>query len=298
MNYTVYMHISPNNKRYIGITGRKPEHRWNSGRGYKYNEYFYRAICKYGWENFQHIIIAKGLSKEEAEWLEIELIKKWNSSSREYGYNITLGGEGSSGINPYKNKTNEEMDIIKKKMKENHWDCSGENNPNAKAVICITTNKKFFTITEGARYYNVSESVICSSCKGIIKHNGKEYPVKCGGMLEDGTPLVWMYLEDYKNATDKEIQERIKKSYESKNMPKGENSPNAKSIICLTTEKFFHTVTEGAKYYKCNVHSLINCCKGRQKTAGKLPDGTKLVWKYVKDLTEDELKKIKVFKNE
>ena len=48
MNFCVYMHISPNNKRYIGLTSRKPEHRWNNGKGYKGNSYFTNAINKYG----------------------------------------------------------------------------------------------------------------------------------------------------------------------------------------------------------------------------------------------------------
>lgn len=36
--YTVYKHISPSNKVYIGITSRKPELRWRKGNGY-YNNY-------------------------------------------------------------------------------------------------------------------------------------------------------------------------------------------------------------------------------------------------------------------
>lgn len=56
--YTVYMHVSPSGKRYIGITSQKVEKRWANGKGYKTQQYFYRAIKKYGWNNFQHIIVA------------------------------------------------------------------------------------------------------------------------------------------------------------------------------------------------------------------------------------------------
>ena len=96
-SYTVYMHISPNNKRYIGITSVEVDRRWSNGYGYKKNEYFYRAIEKYGWDNFQHIIIARGLNKNDACWLEIELIKEWNTRDRDKGYNITKGGAGANG---------------------------------------------------------------------------------------------------------------------------------------------------------------------------------------------------------
>ena len=81
-NYMVYMHISPSNKRYIGITSMNDENiRWQNGNGYKHNKHFYRAIEKYGWDNFQHIIIARNLTKEEACWLEIELIREWDSTT-------------------------------------------------------------------------------------------------------------------------------------------------------------------------------------------------------------------------
>lgn len=92
--YTVYMHICPNGKKYIGITGQKPEKRWQNGKGYAYgsNDYFYNAIKKYGWENIEHKILHSGLTKDEAEQLEIELIAKYKTTSRKFGYNIDNGG--------------------------------------------------------------------------------------------------------------------------------------------------------------------------------------------------------------
>lgn len=92
--YCVYMHKNrKNGKVYIGITGGNPLYRWNHGKGYKENEHFSRAINKYGWEEgFDHIILNDGLSKEEAEKLEIEYISKYNSTDQDNGYNIQLGG--------------------------------------------------------------------------------------------------------------------------------------------------------------------------------------------------------------
>lgn len=43
-NYTVYMHIFPNNKVYIGITSRNPKYRWNNGKNYKKQCLIARAI--------------------------------------------------------------------------------------------------------------------------------------------------------------------------------------------------------------------------------------------------------------
>ena len=99
MKYTVYMHITPNNKRYIGITSRKPAYRWNHGNGYKQNKHFYNAILKYAWDNIEHIIVAEKLSKESACALEQELIARYDTTNQQKGFNRSVGGEsGSLGV--------------------------------------------------------------------------------------------------------------------------------------------------------------------------------------------------------
>lgn len=91
--YTVYKHTAPNGKVYIGITKQRPERRWGKGgRGYKENDYFYRAIQKYGWDNFKHEIIAENLTEEEAGLMEIDLISQHRSVDRSCGYNRHAGG--------------------------------------------------------------------------------------------------------------------------------------------------------------------------------------------------------------
>lgn len=91
--YTVYKHTAPNGKVYIGITSRKPEHRWNGGRGYYMNKHFSAAIEKYGWDNMTHEILASGLEKESACEMEKALIRAFNSNDPEFGYNNSSGGE-------------------------------------------------------------------------------------------------------------------------------------------------------------------------------------------------------------
>lgn len=92
MGYTIYMHIAPNNKKYIGITRQPVKNRFQNGLGYRKSPYFSLAINKYGWNNFEHKILFQDLSKEEAEIKEIELIAKYKSNNRKYGYNIANGG--------------------------------------------------------------------------------------------------------------------------------------------------------------------------------------------------------------
>ena len=95
--YCVYMHTNKlNNKKYIGITCRSVEVRWNNGKGYKLNRHFWSAIQKYGWDNFIHEILASDLSKEEAQKLEVELISVYNTTDENFGYNVSIGGEGGA----------------------------------------------------------------------------------------------------------------------------------------------------------------------------------------------------------
>ena len=103
--WCVYIHTNKiNNKAYIGITSRRLSERWgNNGRGYRKEQpIFHRAIKKYGWDNFEHVIWADELSEEEAKHIEVLLIalfktncKRYNRPS--YGYNSTDGGEGWLG---------------------------------------------------------------------------------------------------------------------------------------------------------------------------------------------------------
>lgn len=102
-NYCVYLHRNKiNNKVYIGITN-DIKRRWRSNgieykpRGKNSNPNgrpFWNAIQKYGWDNFEHIILFDNLSKEDAEDLEIKLIKEYNSRDKNFGYNVAEGGNG------------------------------------------------------------------------------------------------------------------------------------------------------------------------------------------------------------
>lgn len=90
--YSVYIHTFPNGKKYIGVTSLKPELRWGAnGCNYK-NPYMVNAIKKYGWDNIAHEIVAENLTVDQASQMEIELIQKYNSADKRYGYNISLGG--------------------------------------------------------------------------------------------------------------------------------------------------------------------------------------------------------------
>lgn len=123
--WCVYIHIcKDNNKAYIGVTQQNPERRWQNGCGYKNNQYFWRAIQKYGWhQGFEHIIFAENLTQERAEYMEIMLIALYDTTNPNYGYNMSIGG----GFSHFGVKHSEET---KKKISESRKEkYSGKNHP-------------------------------------------------------------------------------------------------------------------------------------------------------------------------
>lgn len=87
-----------------------PSKRWGSnGINYKSCTYFYRAIEKYGWNNFEHIILKDNLTKEQAQQTETQYIKKFNTLVPN-GYNLTGGGDYPTLVS----------ETTKKKMRDSH----------------------------------------------------------------------------------------------------------------------------------------------------------------------------------
>lgn len=323
--YTIYMHISPNNKRYIGITSREAKKRWNNGNGYRNNIHFWNAINKYGWDNFQHIIIAKGLNKETAQWLEIELIREWDSTNPNKGYNVTLGGEGGNGriwsdkerermskrmtgegnpmygkygeLNPLYGRTwwdentpQEKIDEWRENHRKGHESFKGEGNPfygkkhseetkriigekskgrisvNRKQVILLNTLEIFESIEKASELTGINRNAIRNCCNNKRK-NTKDKSNNC---------LIWMFYKDYIEGTDYQIKMKIIKG---KNDIREKDSP----VVCLTTKVFFTSISKAQKHYSLGEGSSIGkCCSGiGYKSAGKLKDGTPLVWRYL-----------------
>lgn len=173
MVYCVYCHTNKiNQKKYVGITRNIPERRWNNGRGYVNNKYFSRAIEKYGWHNFLHEILYTDLSKEQAEEIEIQLIREYDSSNPDHGYNIELGGNGTGRI----------KDETKKRISEA-----------LKGHICSEETKKKISIANSGKSRRKRGKMSAENVeKNRIAHIGQtpwnkgrhwtdEEKAKCGG---------------------------------------------------------------------------------------------------------------------
>lgn len=130
----VYKHTSPSGKVYIGITCKPPDVRFENGRGYGKKTIFGKAIRHYGWRSFNSEILYENLSETTAKQKEKELILQYKSTDRRFGYNMSLGGDGTPGVM----KTKEQKQFMRERM-------SGERNPFYGRKHTEETKKKIIT---------------------------------------------------------------------------------------------------------------------------------------------------------
>ena len=213
-NYSVYQHVNKENgKRYIGITSREPEKRWGTdGNNYKSTPYFWNAIQKYGWDGFDHEVLFSGMTKEEACSKEIELIRKYNTQNKDFGYNVLSGGEAPSIPEEIRRKMSEAMmgnkngegivftkerrqhisealkgkpfteehrqNISKAKKGKPHKSISEDARKkisdahDKKPVYCDELDTVFPSIQESARQLGLHATLICKCCKGTLHTTG------------------------------------------------------------------------------------------------------------------------------
>lgn len=243
-NYTVYEHINKiDGKRYIGVTKQKPERRWANGRGYIHNQYFYRAIQKYGWqEGFEHNILYSNLTENTAYELEKTLIKRYDLTNPEKGYNLSEGGIQRGPL--HFEKMTEWANENKK---------FGQELYNSKKVKCLDTGDVFGSIQEAERW--AGSTKIRDACEGIRKHAGR-HP-------ETNKLLAWAYANEADEVTiSYHLNDRLEKN-------------KIKKIECITTGKIYENAVQAEKDTGICACNILRVCKGERKTAGKMK------WQYL-----------------
>lgn len=195
-NYAVYVHLFPNGKRYVGITCRPVNRRWENGSGYANQPYMARAIKKYGWENISHTILHEHMTLKEAARVEVELIKLWGTNNPRLGYNVDNGGLtcgkhsektrakisanrkgkciGESNCkfgvdmrgenNPFYGKKHSQDATKKMSAAHKKRNTCGANNTWAKPVVC--GGVEFGSVVECSNYYGVHRDVLSGYLSG------------------------------------------------------------------------------------------------------------------------------------
>jgi group I intron endonuclease len=129
--YSIYKVVNRiNGKIYIGFDSDWPNrliyHYYNS-RSKSKNYYIYRAIRKYGWENFSFDLIYQSKDREYAlKIMEPFFIKEYNSF--ENGYNMTSGGEGTFGKKQSLENKTKQSRLISERNKKSNWYNNGKQN--------------------------------------------------------------------------------------------------------------------------------------------------------------------------
>lgn len=252
--YTVYMHRNKvNGKVYIGQTKQNVEQRWRKGEGYISSSHFYSAIQKYGWDNFEHIILHTNLTSIEADYFETQYIKEYDATNPKKGYNLRTGG-----------KENFSISIQAKENRTNIPKLTGEQHPMSKKVRCKETGDIFPSIHSAELW---SDSVkVGECCRGNRKHAGF-HPLT-------GIQLSWEYANSNEQVTINciaPIKNRHPKKYTE--------------VVCLNNNKVFNSAKEAATWCGLKDASNINrCCSGQRASAGKHPvTKEKLKWKFKED---------------
>lgn len=264
ISYIVYLHKNKiNNKIYIGQTHKTFKERCGkNGNGYKSSPHFYHAIQKYGWENFQHIIIKTNLNAEQADQLEMQLIKKYEATNPKYGYNIRLGGEHGFSY------TQEQRERLSKSLRKN-----SHLHKNVKKVLCRQTKDVFGTISDAERWANTTH--INQVLSGRRKFAGRD--------PRNGQKLSWEYADENANIT-KICKEKIVHSF-----PKLKS--NETKVVCINTGEIFFSMKDAANW--CHLKDTSNisrCCRNLRQSAGKHPQtNEKLKWRYLNDSEKENL---------
>lgn len=305
-NYCVYVHTSPSGKKYVGQTCQKPEDRWgNNGikylskrKGIYQHPAFANAILKYGWENFDHEIVASNLTKEESNSFEVLLIEKLNTMNPQYGYNCTSGGSNGRPSEETKKRQSESHKGANHHMYGSHLSEETKkkiSDAHKGKVVSEATRNKIGEANRGRIHSEETLKKMSASHKGkklskkIAQYNSQGYLIKiwdciddakralninnngisecCRGMQKKAGGFIWRYAdqeltEEYLAWCNElhtgENQKKLVAQYSLDN-----------KFICL-----FNSITEASIKTGVNTGSISACCREKQKTAGGF------IWKY------------------
>lgn len=286
--WRVYVHKNrENGKVYVGKTCRKPEYRWNDGKGYQYQHHFWHAIQKYGWDSFDHTIVAEDLSADAAKELEIQLIAEYGSMDPDKGYNQTAGGEGMLGWHHTEhsrariiesNKTRGVSEETKQKQRESHKGrYGGEKNPFYGKTHTEAVRRRISEANTG-RSHEMSEEArrkISESKKG--KYTGENAPWYGRKHTEEQKQKIGRASKRYQNLP--EVKAKKSAAVSGENNPMYGKIPSTAMVVCQYTKSGefvaeYPSATHAKRATGISNVSIGSCCKGTLKSAGGF------VWKY------------------
>lgn len=258
-----------NGKVYIGMTSMALNKRWENGRGYRSCRLFNRAIEKYGWDNFDHLILFDELTFEEACYVEAVLISKYEATDKRKGYNIASGGNSFKHSDETKQILRDlhigkpMPDEVKQKIRLSN---SGENaywygkTRSSETRKKISRSKTGQTVPSEIRE-KISDSLKADGCYWYGKHLSEEHKAK---ISEKNSGKVMS--DDAKSKISKAMLKRGGKAIDQFSLD-GQFLRSWKSI------------SQAAKSVNGDYSHLAKCCKKNKPVYG-------YIWRYSESETE------------
>jgi hypothetical protein len=243
-----------NNKVYIGKTERTSIiYRWKThlkNVKHKVNRHLYDSMNHYGVDNFKIEEIEKCNSINELNDREKHWIKFYNSTNRNFGYNMTYGGDGGNTweLNPNKEITSMRLSNS----------LTGLKRAERKFTICQYCKKKFEVAK--SRFKRKYCSRECSTKALAINRVGKKFTKTQKSNISNATKGRYT-LQWFINRFGKVIG-TIKYETKCKNIGirnkklklfVGEKNPNYKNYIIKDFNKLLKFIKQGKNYkFICN----------------------------------------------
>jgi len=298
MNYdkkhVIYLLASPSNKLYIGRTcnyfSRMRRHENMSDNCRKLN----RAIEKYGWDNFDIIILEDNLTYTKATARETFFIHLFDSVSS--GYNILHGG---IGLGSGKDCVNSGIKHTKEHRMKNSEAKTGDRNPNFGIPRTLETRikisesqpnkRKIRSFNIKTKEMKIFESV-SDAAKELNVHSGKISGIlnKTVEINRHGNLIVRRQVggytfEDFDENAEDMTYEEISKTTTEKTREKlriASKGRNAKGVIGYHVLGYtieFDVIKDAAKELNIDDGEISKCAKGLCGPRGGF------TWKYANE---------------
>jgi group I intron endonuclease len=256
-DYTLYQHFCKVTKKsYIGITKQKPQNRWKNGCGYDKGTHFGKAINKYGWNNFEHIILATNLTEEEAKQLEQTCIVVFETYGKD-GYNSTFGGDGTLGMSEESRKRQSEKlkgHIVSQETREKI------SKTNKGRIISQEQREKISKANKGREFSEEHRKKIGEANKSrIITKETRE-------KISKGNKGKKSWNKGKTNVYSEESKRKMSESHKRKKV--GQYTLDGKLI------NIYESIN-ATKKYGYNPQTVSGCCNGRYKTH------MGYIWKFI-----------------
>ena len=245
-------------KIYVGQTAGTIEHRFkehkrNAERGEIY--YLYRAMRKYGEENFeiQELENCNNNDLDEREQYWISFLDSYKN-----GYNMTLGGEGRLKYK-YQELAQAYIELGSERAVCDKFHCAPitvQKACESNGIEILPSGSTTKMQWDSGLRENQREQIreLGKSLKGkklSQEHRQKLSESKMGKYCGENSP---MYGKNF----SKEHREKM-----------SQNSAWAKAVKCIETEKIYSSACKAAKAIGLKSSAGISkCCNGEQKTAG------------------------------